>query len=158
MFLSFSVELVHFLNTIVCLFLQVSIKVMSLLFLFILMCGALHGWFLYHVIDGLSLLLIIFWWFFSDYMGLLVKRKEWCVLCFRCFARNLQEALSDPKWRTTMQEEMKTLPKNKTCDLVKLPNGKKVVGCKWVFTIKHKADGYMERYKASLVAKSFTQT
>jgi hypothetical protein len=57
-----------------------------------------------------------------------------------------------------MQEEMKTLPKNKTCDLVKLPNGKKVVGCKWVFTIKHKADGYMERYKASLVAKSFTQT
>jgi hypothetical protein len=72
--------------------------------------------------------------------------------------RNLQEALSDPKWRTAMHEEMEALHKNKTWDLVKLPNGKKVVGCKWVFTIKHKADGYVERYKARLVAKGFTQT
>jgi hypothetical protein len=52
MFLSFSVKLVNLLNTIVCLFLLVSIKVLSLLFLFILMCGALHGWFLYLVISG----------------------------------------------------------------------------------------------------------
>jgi hypothetical protein len=72
--------------------------------------------------------------------------------------RNLQEALSDPKWRTAMHEEMEALHKNKTWDLVKLPNGKKVVGCKWVFTIKHKADGYVERYKVRLVAKGFTQT
>jgi hypothetical protein len=72
--------------------------------------------------------------------------------------RNLQEALSDPKWRTTMHEDMEALHKNKTWDLVKLPNGKKVVGCKWVFTIKHKADGSLKRYKARLVAKDFTQT
>jgi hypothetical protein len=38
--------------------------------------------------------------------------------------RNLQEALSDPKWRETMQKEMKALHKNNTWDLVKLPNGK----------------------------------
>jgi hypothetical protein len=43
--------------------------------------------------------------------------------------RNLQEALNDPKWRIAMQEEMKALHKNKTWDLVNLPNGKKVVGC-----------------------------
>jgi len=30
---------------------------------------------------------------------------------------------------------MKALYKNKTWDLVKLPNGKKVVGCKWVYLI-----------------------
>jgi hypothetical protein len=53
---------------------------------------------------------------------------------------------------------MEALHNNKTWDLVKLPNGKKVVGCKWVFTIKHKADGFVERYKARLVAKGFTQT
>jgi hypothetical protein len=58
--------------------------------------------------------------------------------------RNLQKALSDPKWRTTMQEEMDALHKNKTWDLVKLPNKKKVVGCKWVFTLKNKADGSVE--------------
>ncbi|XP_028100331.1 uncharacterized protein LOC114299723 isoform X1 [Camellia sinensis] len=39
-----------------------------------------------------------------------------------------------------------------------LPNGKKPVGCEWVFTIKHNADGMIERYKARLVAKGFTQT
>jgi hypothetical protein len=72
--------------------------------------------------------------------------------------RNLQEALSDPKWRTAMHEEMEALHKNKNWDLVKLLNGKKVVGCKWVFTIKHKADDSVERYKARLVAKGFTQT
>jgi hypothetical protein len=42
--------------------------------------------------------------------------------------------------------------------LVKLPNEKRVVGCKWVFTIKCKADGSVERYKAILVGKGFTQT
>ena len=57
-----------------------------------------------------------------------------------------------------MQEEMRALKKNDTWDFVDLPNGKRAVGCKWVFTIKHKADGSMERYKARLVAKGFTQT
>ncbi|CAL9026722.1 unnamed protein product [Prunus brigantina] len=32
------------------------------------------------------------------------------------------------------------------------------VGCKWVFTLKHKADGSIDRYKARLVAKGYTQT
>ena len=35
---------------------------------------------------------------------------------------------------------------------------KNIVGCKWVFSIKHKADGSIERYKARLVAKGYTQT
>jgi len=58
--------------------------------------------------------------------------------------RNLQEALSDPKWTTVMQEKMEALHKNKTWDLVKLPNEKKIFGCKWVFTIKLKAYGFVE--------------
>ena len=57
-----------------------------------------------------------------------------------------------------MQEEMRALKKNDTWDFVDLPNGKRAVGCKWVFTIKHKADGSLERQKARLVAKGFTQT
>jgi hypothetical protein len=70
--------------------------------------------------------------------------------------RNLQEALSDPKWKTAMQEEMKALHKNKTWDLVKLPNENKVFGCKSMFTIKHKSNGSMEKYKVTFVAKGFT--
>jgi hypothetical protein len=56
----FQCETCELLNTIVCLFLLVSIKVMHLLFLFILMCGVLRKWFFYLVIGGLFLLLMIF--------------------------------------------------------------------------------------------------
>jgi len=41
---------------------------------------------------------------------------------------------------------------------VPLPKGRKPVSCKWVFKIKHGVDGEVERYKAKLVAKGFTQT
>ncbi|KAL5833166.1 hypothetical protein ACOSQ3_016840 [Xanthoceras sorbifolium] len=57
-----------------------------------------------------------------------------------------------------MKVEMKALEKNKTWDLVKLPKGKKPVECKWVFTVKYKSDGTLERYKARLVATCYTQT
>ncbi|CAJ2666495.1 unnamed protein product [Trifolium pratense] len=71
---------------------------------------------------------------------------------------SLSEALSDRKWKQAMDLEMEALDKNNTWELVSLPNGKKPVGCKWVYTVKYKADGSIERYKARLVAKGFTQT
>ena len=52
---------------------------------------------------------------------------------------------------------MKVL-KNETWDVMELPRGKRLIGCKWVFTIKHKADGTIDRYKAHLDAKGSTQT
>ena len=33
-----------------------------------------------------------------------------------------------------------------------------IVNCRWVFVIKHKLDGFIDRYKACLVARGFTQT
>ena len=71
---------------------------------------------------------------------------------------SVQEALTDPRWKAAMKEEMKSLQKNETWDLVDRPPGKKPVGCRWVYTVKHKADGTIERFKASLVAKGYTQT
>uniref|UniRef100_A0A2N9GQ49 Reverse transcriptase Ty1/copia-type domain-containing protein n=1 Tax=Fagus sylvatica TaxID=28930 RepID=A0A2N9GQ49_FAGSY len=72
--------------------------------------------------------------------------------------RNIQEALDDPNWKLAVLEEMNALRKNGTWELVDLPRDKKIVGCKWVFSVKYKADGSIERYKARLVAKGFTQT
>lgn len=57
-----------------------------------------------------------------------------------------------------MCEEMKTLEKSSTWELVNLPAGKQPVGCKCVYTIKYKADGSIDRYKARLVAKGYRQT
>ena len=45
---------------------------------------------------------------------------------------------------------------NDIWEFVKLSAGKKIIGCKWVYKIKHKADGTVERYKARLVVKGYT--
>ncbi len=42
--------------------------------------------------------------------------------------------------------------------MVALPKGKKAIGCKWVYKVKHNADGYVSRYKVRLVAKGYAQT
>ena len=54
------------------------------------------------------------------------------------------------------ERELNALTKNHTWDLVTLPPRQFVVGCKWIYKIKC-SDGSIERYKARLVAKSFTQ-
>lgn len=46
---------------------------------------------------------------------------------------------------------------NNTWDVVHLPEGKKPIGCKWVFKTKLKVDGSIERFKTRLVVKGFNQ-
>ncbi|CAA7404778.1 unnamed protein product [Spirodela intermedia] len=41
--------------------------------------------------------------------------------------------------------------------MVTLPKNKRIVGCRWVYTVKYNSDGSLERYKAKLVAKGYTQ-
>ncbi len=56
-----------------------------------------------------------------------------------------------------MQSEYDALIKNKTWHLVPSQRGQNIVGYKWVYKIKRKADGTLDRYKACLVAKWFKQ-
>lgn len=56
-----------------------------------------------------------------------------------------------------MASELTALAKNNTWTLVPPPSDHSVIGCKWVYKIKKKADGSIERYKARLVAKGFHQ-
>lgn len=56
-----------------------------------------------------------------------------------------------------MSNKLAALDANKTWDIVKLPKGKKPISCRWVYKIKHRSDGSIERYKVRLVAKGFTQ-
>lgn len=46
------------------------------------------------------------------------------------------------------QQDMRLVPPQK---------GKNVIGCKWVYKVKRKADGSIDKYKARLVAKGFKQ-
>ena len=55
-----------------------------------------------------------------------------------------------------MKEELDALSKNHTWNLVTLPLGKSVVGCKWIYKIKTRSNGSIKRYKARLIAKDFT--
>ncbi|XP_019154339.1 PREDICTED: uncharacterized protein LOC109150819 [Ipomoea nil] len=56
-----------------------------------------------------------------------------------------------------MDQEFNALLHNNTWKLVPATPGTNIVGCKWVFRTKRKADGTVERYKARLVAKGYNQ-
>ncbi|KAK1632906.1 hypothetical protein QYE76_007221 [Lolium multiflorum] len=62
------------------------------------------------------------------------------------------------KWISAMQEEMQSLDKNGTWDVVPLPKQKKAVRCKWIFKRKEGlSPSEPPRFKARLVAKGFSQ-
>ena len=57
-----------------------------------------------------------------------------------------------------MAEEMESLHKNQTWDLVELPEGEKAIGCKWIFKKKEAmSEGEEVKFKARLVAKGYSQ-
>lgn len=56
-----------------------------------------------------------------------------------------------------MKQELQALEANNTWSLPPLCISKHTIGCKWVYKVKYKSDGTLEKYKARLVAKDFTQ-
>lgn len=67
------------------------------------------------------------------------------------------EAAKSEPWRAAMANECHAFIQNGTWTLVSSHHSMNIIGCKWVFRIKHKADGTIDRYKARLVAKGFHQ-
>lgn len=61
------------------------------------------------------------------------------------------QAILDEHWQNTKRTEIDALDENGTCTIETLPPGKKVIGCNWVFRLKLKADGTLERCKVRLV-------
>lgn len=56
-----------------------------------------------------------------------------------------------------MAEEVSALEHTGTCDVVPLPSHVTPFTCKWVYKVKNRSDGSLERYKARLVARGFQQ-
>ncbi|KAJ0494958.1 putative RNA-directed DNA polymerase [Helianthus annuus] len=71
--------------------------------------------------------------------------------------KSIKTASKDSHWVTAMHDELTALRNNDTWDLVQRPAHLNVVGSKWIYRIKYKADGSVDRYKARLVAQGFTQ-
>nr|GEU40912.1 ribonuclease H-like domain-containing protein [Tanacetum cinerariifolium] len=65
--------------------------------------------------------------------------------------------VKNPNWIEAMNNEIKALNRNNTWTICDLPMGKKAVGSKWLWKIKYKYTGEIERYKARVVAKGFSQ-
>ena len=73
-------------------------------------------------------------------------------------SKNYSEALQISHWKSAMDDEIHALQTRDTWELINRPPDSAVVSCRWVFVIKHKPDGSIDRYKAYLVASEFTQT
>lgn len=69
---------------------------------------------------------------------------------------SVSQAIRDPHWRDAMSKEFTALIQNGTWELVP-KHDQNLAGCKWIFRIKRKPDGSIDRYKARLVAKGFHQ-
>ncbi|KAL2541658.1 Uncharacterized protein Adt_02636 [Abeliophyllum distichum] len=68
-----------------------------------------------------------------------------------------EAACQNPKWVAAMNDEIRALEENNTWLLISLTPGHHPIGCKWVFKVMFHSDGAIERYKARLVSKGFTQ-
>ena len=70
---------------------------------------------------------------------------------------NYEEAAEKKEWKDSMIEEYQSIMKNDVWDVVPRPEWNSVVTSKWIYKIKHDADGSVDKYKVRFVARGFSQ-
>lgn len=70
---------------------------------------------------------------------------------------SIEDALAHPGWKQAMQDELDSIHRNRTWDIVHLPRDRKPIATKWIYRVKTHADGSVDKLKARLVAKGFQQ-
>ena len=68
-----------------------------------------------------------------------------------------EEVVEQQMWKDAMVEEYQSIMKNDLWEVVSRPEGKSVATSKWIYKIKHAANGSVEKYKARFVARGFSQ-
>ncbi|XP_070001957.1 uncharacterized protein [Nicotiana sylvestris] len=71
--------------------------------------------------------------------------------------KSYREVATNPKWIEAIKLVVAALEDNHTWSIVDLPIGKTLIRCTWIFKIKFKASGEVERYKSRLVVKGYSQ-
>ena len=69
----------------------------------------------------------------------------------------VMESQQSEQWKQAIDSKYKALMTNGTWPLEKIPDRRQFIGNKWIFKVKHNADGSINRYKARLVAQGFSQ-
>ena len=62
-----------------------------------------------------------------------------------------------PKWDEVITKELTNLETTHTWDIIECPKGVNIIRCKWVFKIKRNATGEINKYKAHLIVKGYSQ-
>ncbi|KAG7599586.1 Reverse transcriptase RNA-dependent DNA polymerase [Arabidopsis suecica] len=95
--------------------------------------------------------------YLNDYILLAEIEVERLLMVINDEPWDYQEAKESIEWKEACEDEISSIIKNNTWNLVDLPAGAKPIGLKWVFKIKRNSDGIINKYKARLVAKGYVQ-
>ena len=87
---------------------------------------------------------------YTGYMDLMSK-------CIMKEPSYFEEAVEDPAWVDAMVEEYDLIVRNSAWEVFPRPEGKSVVGSRWIYKVKQAANGSVEKYKARFVARGFSQ-
>ena len=86
---------------------------------------------------------------YTGYMALMSK-------CVVTEPSSFEEAVEEPAWVDAMVEEYDSIVRNNAWEIVLRPEGKSVVGSRWIYKVKQAADGSVEKHKARFVARGFS--
>lgn len=95
--------------------------------------------------------------YLDDYVSLAETECERLLMIINDDPWDFNEAKELKVWIDACKDEIFSIEKNDTWDLVQLPAEVKPIGLKWVFKIKRNTDGSINKYKAHLVAKGYVQ-
>lgn len=95
--------------------------------------------------------------YLDDYILLAEIESERLLMVVNEEPWDYEEAKKLRVWVEACKDEIFSIEKNKTWDLVDLPAGMKPIGLKWVFKVNRNADGSINKFKARLVAKGYVQ-